>query len=71
MPVVCSLGDGNPDVFAVGVPMVSADRTRRFAFNIRGRISLMTRAKLAQEFGPRLVALRNRTHEAIRDRFLS
>lgn len=66
---VFSLGDWNPDVFAVGVPMVSADRTRHFAFNISGRISVMTREKLVQDFGPRLVALRNRVYEATEGRF--
>ena len=66
---VFSLGDWNPDVFAVGVPMVSADRTRRFAFNISGRLSVMTREKLVQDFGPRLVALRNRVYEATEGRF--
>ena len=66
---VFSLGDWNPDVFAVGVPMISADRTRRFAFNISGRVSVMTREKLVQDFGPRLVALRNRVYEATEGRF--
>lgn len=64
-----SLGDWNPDVFAVGVPMVSADRTRHLAFNISGRVSVMTREKLIQDFGPRLVALRNRVYEATEGRF--
>ncbi|NLW96430.1 IclR family transcriptional regulator [Luteimonas wenzhouensis] len=66
---VFSLGDWNPDVFAVGVPMVSADGTRHFAFNISGRVSVMTREKLVQDFGPRLVALRNRVYEATEGRF--
>ncbi|MDH7453273.1 IclR family transcriptional regulator [Luteimonas composti] len=66
---VFSLGDWNPDVFAVGVPMVSADGTRHFAFNISGRLSVMTREKLVQDFGPRLVALRNRVYEATEGRF--
>ncbi|WP_202844059.1 IclR family transcriptional regulator [Luteimonas saliphila] len=66
---VFSLGDWNPDVFAVGVPMVSADRTRHFAFNISGRVSVMTREKLVQDFGPKLVALRNRVYEATEGRF--
>ena len=66
---VFSLGDWNPDVFAVGVPMVSADGTRHFAFNISGRLSVMTRDKLVQDFGPKLVALRNRVYEATEGRF--
>jgi len=66
---VFSMGDWNPDVFAVGVPMVSADGTRHFAFNISGRVSTMTREKLVRDFGPKLVALRNRVYEATEGRF--
>lgn len=64
-----SLGDWNPDIFAVGVPMVSADRARVLAFNCSGRVSTMTREKLMQDFGPRLVNLRNRVFELIEGRF--
>ncbi len=55
-----SLGDWNPDVFAVGVPLVSADGSRVLALNCSGRVSVMTRARLADDIGPRLVALRDR-----------
>ena len=54
-----SLGDWNPDLFAVGVPMVSADGSRIFVFNISGRISQTTREALINDLGPRLLALRN------------
>lgn len=64
-----SLGDWNPDVYAIGVPMLSADRTRVLAFNCSGRISIMTREKLIQDFGPKLVALRNTVYEATEGRF--
>ena len=64
-----SLGDWNPDVFAVGVPMVSADRSRVLAFNCSGRISSMTREKLVQDYGPRLVALRNKVYEMTNGHF--
>ncbi|MEO8672740.1 MAG: IclR family transcriptional regulator [Tahibacter sp.] len=64
-----SLGDWNPDVFAIGVPMVSADRTRILAFNCSGRVSMMTREKMIEDFGPKLVALRNRVYEATEGRF--
>jgi DNA-binding IclR family transcriptional regulator len=64
-----SLGDWNPDVFAVGVPMVSADRSRVLAFNCSGRVSVMTREKLIHDFGPRLVALRNTVFERTEGRF--
>ena len=64
-----SLGDWNPDVFAIGVPMVSADRSRVLAFNCSGRVSVMTREKLVQDFGPKLVALRNKVYEMTEGRF--
>ena len=64
-----SLGDWNPDVYAIGVPMISADRTRVLAFNCSGRVSMMTRDKLIQDFGPKLVALRNTVYEATEGRF--
>jgi DNA-binding IclR family transcriptional regulator len=64
-----SLGDWNPDVYAIGVPMVSADRTRVLAFNCSGRVSMMTREKLVQDFGPRLLALRNTVYEITEGRF--
>jgi DNA-binding IclR family transcriptional regulator len=64
-----SLGDWNPDVFAVGVPMVSADRSRVLAFNCSGRVSVMTRDKLMHEIGPRLLALRNSVYELTEGRF--
>ncbi|HEY5970731.1 MAG TPA: IclR family transcriptional regulator [Pseudoxanthomonas sp.] len=64
-----SLGDWNPDVFAIGVPMVSADRSRVLAFNCSGRVSVMTREKLVQDFGPNLVALRDKVYEMTEGRF--
>lgn len=64
-----SLGDWNPDVFAVGVPLVSADRNRILALNCSGRISMMTREKLIHDFGPKLVALRNKVYELTNGRF--
>jgi len=54
-----SLGDWNPDLFAVGVPMASADGSRIFVFNISGRISQTTREALIHDLGPRLLTLRN------------
>ncbi|MCQ4163616.1 IclR family transcriptional regulator [Tahibacter harae] len=64
-----SLGDWNPDVFAVGVAMVSADRSRVLAFNCSGRVGLMTREKLLHEIGPKLVALRNSVFTLTQGRF--
>ena len=64
-----SMGDWNPDVFAVGVPLVSDDRSRILAFNCSGRVSIMTRDRLVHDFGPRLVALRNAVFEKMQGRF--
>ncbi len=64
-----SLGDWNSDVFAIGVPLVSADRSRVLAFNCSGRVSVMTREKLMHDFGPKLVALRNSVYEKTKGRF--
>jgi DNA-binding IclR family transcriptional regulator len=64
-----SLGDWNPEVFAIGVPMVSADGSRTLAFNCSGRVSVVTREKLVNDFGPRLVALRDKVNDIIRGRF--
>ncbi|MCB1612377.1 MAG: IclR family transcriptional regulator [Xanthomonadales bacterium] len=64
-----SLGDWNPDVFAVGVPMISADRSRILAFNCSGRVSAVTRDKLLHDFGPKLVALRNSVFDMTGGRF--
>ena len=55
-----SMGDWNPDVFAVGVPLVSADGDRVLALNCSGRVSIMTRERILDEVGPKLVALRDR-----------
>ena len=60
-----SVGDWNPDVFAIGVPMVSADRNRILAFNCSGRVSLMTRERLVEDIGPRLIALRDRVSQSM------
>jgi DNA-binding IclR family transcriptional regulator len=64
-----SLGDWNPDVFAVGVAMVSEDRSRGLAFSCSGRVSVVTREKLNRDFGPKLVALRDSVFERTEGRF--
>ncbi|WP_182667811.1 IclR family transcriptional regulator [Marilutibacter penaei] len=64
-----SMGDWNPDVFAIGVPMASADGSRVLAFNCSGRVSVMTREKIIDDFGPRLVALRDKVLEITEGRF--
>jgi DNA-binding IclR family transcriptional regulator len=64
-----SLGDWNPEVFAVGVPIVSTDKSRVFAFNVSGRVSVVTREQITDDFGPRLVALRNKVLDLVQGRF--
>ncbi|MCX7173414.1 MAG: IclR family transcriptional regulator [Proteobacteria bacterium] len=59
-----SLGDWNPEVWAVGTPMVSSDASRILAFNVSGPIFNMTRARLITDIGPRLCALRDRVLSA-------
>ncbi len=64
-----SMGDWNPEVFAIGVPLVSADGSRVLAFNCSGRVSVMTREKLVKDFGPRLVALRDKVRAMTEGKF--
>jgi len=54
-----SVGDWNPEVWALGTPMVSRDASRILAFNVSGPIFNMTRARLITDIGPRLCALRD------------
>jgi DNA-binding IclR family transcriptional regulator len=60
-----SLGDWSDEVFAAGVPMVSADGHRILAFSCSGPVHEMTRERLLTDIGPRLVALRDRVHAAL------
>jgi len=60
-----SLGDWNPNVFAVGVPMVSRDRRKIMAFSCFGQAHEMTRARIVGDLGPRLVGLRDRVQGAL------
>jgi DNA-binding IclR family transcriptional regulator len=64
-----SLGDWNPDVFAVGVPIVSTDGAKVLAFSCSGRISVVTREQIVGDFGPRLVAMRNKVLDLMQGRF--
>lgn len=64
-----SMGDWNSEVFAIGVPLVSEDGSRVLAFNCSGRVSVMTREKLINDFGPRLVALRDKVFQRTEGRF--
>lgn len=59
-----SLGEWNPEVWAVGTPMVSGDGSRILAFNVSGPVFNMTRERLFTDIGPRLCALRDRVLSA-------
>jgi DNA-binding IclR family transcriptional regulator len=50
-------GDWQPDVHAVGVPMFGADGEQLMAFNCGGPSFLLSREKLRDDLGPRLVKL--------------
>jgi DNA-binding IclR family transcriptional regulator len=60
-----SFGDWNPNVFAVGVPMVSRDRRKVMAFSCFGQMHEVTRARVMGDLGPRLVELRDRVQNAL------
>jgi DNA-binding IclR family transcriptional regulator len=60
-----SLGDWNPSVFAVGVPMIPGDRGKVMAFSCFGQVHEITRARIVNDLGPRLVALRDRVRNAL------
>ena len=55
-----SVGEWNKDVWAVGAPMISRDRSRILALNCSGPIFDITRQKIVQDIGPRLMQLRDR-----------
>jgi len=64
-----SLGDWNAEVFAIGVPLVSADGSRVLALNCSGRVSTMTREVLTRDVGPRLLAVRDEILRLTQGRF--
>lgn len=51
-----SLGDWQPDVHAVGVPLVTPDRTA-YALNCGGPSFVLTPHQLEEDYGPKLVEL--------------
>jgi DNA-binding IclR family transcriptional regulator len=55
-----SVGEWNKDVWAVGAPLVSREGGRILAFNCSGPIFDMTRQRIIQDVGPRLIGLRDR-----------
>ena len=52
-----SLADWHKDVHAVGVPVIMPDRSAVFALNCGGPSFLLSREKLENDLGPRLVRL--------------
>jgi DNA-binding IclR family transcriptional regulator len=52
-----SLGDWQPDVYSVGVPLIPPDGSSILAVNCGGPSFLLDRAKLVEDLGPRLVNL--------------
>jgi DNA-binding IclR family transcriptional regulator len=66
---VYSFGEWNPDVFAVGVPLISADRTRVMALSCSGAMFDVSRKRIVSELGPRMVVLRERIFTASRGVF--
>jgi DNA-binding IclR family transcriptional regulator len=66
---VFSCGDWSPETFAVGVPLVSADRTRVLALSCSGPVFDMTRKRLTTEVGPRIVQLRDQIYQAVQGFF--
>lgn len=66
---VFSCGDWSPETYAVGVPMISADRTRILSLSCSGPVFDMTRRRLTTEIGPRIVELRDRIYAAVQGFF--
>jgi DNA-binding IclR family transcriptional regulator len=54
---VLSIGDWRPDINGVGVPMVMADGSGVYAFNCGAAAYALSRERLEQDIGPRLVHL--------------
>ena len=65
-----SLGDSKnlkvgQRVYAVGAPMVSADRSKILAFSCSGPVREMTRKRLISDLGPKIMQLRDRVYDAL------
>jgi len=66
---VFSCGDWSPETFAVGVPLVSADRTRILGLSCSGPVFDMTRKRLTTEIGPRIVQMRDQIYQTVQGFF--
>ena len=60
-----SLGDWNKEVFAVSVPLISADANKVMAFSCSMPAGLVTRDHLITQVGPRLKQMRDRVLQAL------
>lgn len=59
-----SLGEWNKDVCSVAVPLISRDHSKILALTCAGPPFEMTRARIFEEIGPRLIQLRDRLFSA-------
>lgn len=64
-----SMGDWNPDVHAVSVPMISADGRKILAFSASMPAREFDRQQLIADVGPRLARMRDRVREVLGGQF--
>jgi DNA-binding IclR family transcriptional regulator len=62
---VVSCGEWTPELFAVGIPLISADGNRVLSLSCSGPAHEMSRKRLITEVGPRIVQLRDRIHKVV------
>ncbi|HYE50981.1 MAG TPA: IclR family transcriptional regulator [Azospirillaceae bacterium] len=62
---VLSLGDWEPQVHGVGVPLPAPDGGPPFAFNLGGPSWTLPRERLVEELGPRLVHMARTVRDAL------
>jgi DNA-binding IclR family transcriptional regulator len=63
-----SVGDWQPDVFAVGVPLIPSDGSSAIAFNCGAPAFQLTRERLDNDIGPRLVNMVRNVEAALNGR---
>jgi DNA-binding IclR family transcriptional regulator len=63
-----SVGDWQPDVRAVGVPLIPSDGSGVFAFNCGAPAFQLTRERLENDIGPRLVNMARNVEAALNSR---
>jgi DNA-binding IclR family transcriptional regulator len=60
-----SLGHWNPELYAVGVPLTTAEGAPVFSLSVSGRASAISREQLVEDFGPRLQVLGQQIRELV------